>query len=111
MNDNTTQTISRSGGDDRGLGLAMLVIFIAAALTVTGAVAMLALIDSWWLLGLAFGVHLLITAAVAPVSFIAVRHGSTTAPAKRGGVTTAPDGPAPVTGALLEAGRAYPAAA
>ncbi len=111
MNDNTIQTISRSGGDDRGLGLAMLVTFTAAALIVTGAVAMLALIDTWWVLGLAFGVHLLMTAAVGFVSFVAVSHGSPTALVSRGGATAAPGEPEPAARARLEAGRAYSAVA
>ncbi len=111
MNDNVIQTMSRSGGDDRGLGLAMLVIFTAAALIVTGAVAMLALIGSWWMLGLAFGVHLLMTAAVGSVSFIAVSHGSRTALVPHGGVTKAPGESEAATRGRLEAGQAYPAAA
>jgi membrane protein implicated in regulation of membrane protease activity len=50
--------------DDRGTGLAMFVIFTVACLIVTGAVAMLALIDSWWALGLAFGIHVIMTILV-----------------------------------------------
>ncbi|MGH2885623.1 MAG: hypothetical protein ACRDPA_23475 [Solirubrobacteraceae bacterium] len=50
--------------DDSGQGLAMLVIFTAAALIVTGAVALLALVNSWWMLGVAFAVHVAMTAVV-----------------------------------------------
>ena len=48
----------------RGYGLAMFLIFAAAALIVTGAVALLALVGSWWTLGVAFAVHVAMTALV-----------------------------------------------
>jgi membrane protein implicated in regulation of membrane protease activity len=50
--------------DDSGDGLAMLVIFTAAVLIVTGAVALVALIDTWWILGVAFAIHVLMTTVV-----------------------------------------------
>jgi membrane protein implicated in regulation of membrane protease activity len=50
--------------DDSGYGLAMFVIFSAAALIVTGAVALLALVSSWWMLGVAFAVHVGMTSVV-----------------------------------------------
>jgi membrane protein implicated in regulation of membrane protease activity len=50
--------------DDSGYGLAMLVIFTGAALIVTGAVALLALVGSWWMLAVAFAVHVGMTAVV-----------------------------------------------
>jgi hypothetical protein len=50
--------------DDTGTGLAMFVIFTAAALILTGAVALLALVGSWWMLGVAFAVHVAMTAVV-----------------------------------------------
>lgn len=49
--------------DSRG-GLAMFLIFTAAVLIVTGAVAIVALVGSWWILGVAFAVHVLMTAVV-----------------------------------------------
>jgi fatty acid desaturase len=51
--------------DDSGGGLAMFVIFTAAVLIVTGAVAMVALVNGgWWVLGLAFTVHVFMTVVV-----------------------------------------------
>ena len=50
--------------DDSPQGLAMFVIFTAAVLFVTGAVALLALVGSWWMLGLAFAIHAAATAVV-----------------------------------------------
>lgn len=42
----------------------MFVIFTAAVLIVTGAVALVALVGTWWILGLAFAIHLLMTTVV-----------------------------------------------
>jgi membrane protein implicated in regulation of membrane protease activity len=42
----------------------MFLIFAAAALIVTDAVALLALVGSWWMLGVAFAVHVAMTALV-----------------------------------------------
>jgi len=50
--------------DDTGSGLAMFLIFTAAVLTVTGAVALLAVVDAWWMLPLVFAVDLSMTAVV-----------------------------------------------
>lgn len=61
--------------DDRPMGLAMLVVFTTAILTVTGAVAVLALVGRWWVLGLAFAVHVLMTTIVSLVVFGALRDG------------------------------------
>ncbi len=52
------------GADDTGLGLTMFVIFTAAALIVTGAVALLALVGSWWMLAVAFALHVAMTSVV-----------------------------------------------
>jgi hypothetical protein len=46
-----------AGIDDSGYGLVMFVVFSAAVLFVTGAVALLALVGFWWMLGAAFEVH------------------------------------------------------
>jgi membrane protein implicated in regulation of membrane protease activity len=43
----------------------MLLIFTAAALIVTGAVWALAAVGGWWMLGVAFAVHVAMTAVVA----------------------------------------------
>ena len=64
MTDRVTDTSSTTLADDRGYGLAMLLIFATAALIVTGAVALLALVGSWWMLGVAFAVHVAMTALV-----------------------------------------------
>ena len=50
--------------DDSGQGLALFLIFISAVLIVTSAVALLALVDSWWMLGVVFVVDIMITAVV-----------------------------------------------
>lgn len=50
--------------DDSGAGLAMFVIFTAAVLIVTGAVALVALVGTWWILGAAFAIHVIMTTVV-----------------------------------------------
>ena len=50
--------------DDSGAGLAMFVIFVSAVLIVTGAVALVALVDAWWMVGVGFGIHVLMTTVV-----------------------------------------------
>lgn len=50
--------------DDSGQGLALFLIFVAAVLIVTCAVALLALVDSWWMLGVTFAVDITMTAIV-----------------------------------------------
>jgi hypothetical protein len=49
--------------DSRG-GLAMFVIFSSAVLIVTGGVAVVALVGTWWVLCLVFAIHVLMTTAV-----------------------------------------------
>ncbi len=50
--------------DDTGSGHAMFLIFTTAVLTVTGAVALLALVDAWWMLAVTFAVDLSMTTVV-----------------------------------------------
>ncbi len=50
--------------DDSGSGLAMFVIFTAAVLIITGAVAVVALVGTWWTLGVAFATHIVMTIIV-----------------------------------------------
>ncbi len=50
--------------DDTGSGLAMFLIFTAAVLIVTGAVALLALVGAWWMLGVTFAIDLSMTTIV-----------------------------------------------
>ncbi len=59
--------------DDTGIGLAMSVVFAFAILTVTGAVALLALVGSWWMLGIAFAAHAGMAAIVRPPSAFTLR--------------------------------------
>lgn len=70
-----SQTPPLTSACDSGVGLQMLVVFTGACLIVTGAVAMLALIDSWWVLGLAFGVHIVMTSFVGFAVFNALADG------------------------------------
>ena len=58
--------------DDSRYGLVMFVVFSAAVLFVTGAVALLALVGSWWMLGAAFAVHVGVTAVVMLVVLFAL---------------------------------------
>lgn len=55
--------------DDSGRGQALFFLFVGAVALVTGAVAALALLGSWWLLGVVFGVHLLVTLIVGAAVF------------------------------------------
>jgi membrane protein implicated in regulation of membrane protease activity len=50
--------------EDSNGGLAMFLIFTAAALTATGAVALLAVVGTFWMLGVAFAVHVAMTTVV-----------------------------------------------
>lgn len=59
-----TDRRASESADDRGQGLALFVIFTMAVLIVTGAVALLALVDSWWMLGVAFAVDITVTTFV-----------------------------------------------
>ncbi|MGZ6693681.1 MAG: hypothetical protein ACXVHQ_40630 [Solirubrobacteraceae bacterium] len=76
MTEMTTEARTPVCNDDSGLGLGLFATLTAACLIVTGAVAMLSLIDAWWVLGFAFGVHLLMTAAVALAVFNALSGGA-----------------------------------
>jgi hypothetical protein len=73
MNETAAGSSTIAVADDSGTGLAMFVIFTVACLIVTGAVAMLALIDTWWVLELAFGIHLIMTAVVGFTVFKALK--------------------------------------
>lgn len=59
-----TDIESDATDDDSSAGLAMFLIFCSAVLFVTGGVAVVALVGTWWMLGLAFGIHVLMTAVV-----------------------------------------------
>jgi len=64
-----------AAGDDSGQGLALIVLFTAAVLVVTGAVAFLALATSWWVLGVVFAVHVLVTVIVGTAIFTVMATG------------------------------------
>jgi membrane protein implicated in regulation of membrane protease activity len=68
--------------DDSGGGLVVLVVFTAAVLIVTAAVALLALVGGWWMLGLAFAVHVGMTAVVV-LTILHVMYGRVRAIADR----------------------------
>ena len=76
--------------DHSGSGLAMFVVFTAAVLIVTGAVALLALVGGWWMLGLAFAVHVGMTAVVV-LTIIHVMDGRARAIADRDRPSPSPD--------------------
>jgi hypothetical protein len=61
--------------DDRGLGRALFLIFVSAVLTLTCAVTFLALFSSWWVLGLVFGLDLLVTCGVGATVFTVLGDG------------------------------------
>jgi hypothetical protein len=50
--------------DDSSDGLTMFFVFMAAVLIATGAVALLAVIGTWWMLAAAFAVHVAMTGVV-----------------------------------------------
>jgi hypothetical protein len=112
MTANSAEITTFAPGDDRGIGLAMFVIFTAAILIVTGAVAMLALISTWWLLGIAFGIHVLMTTIVGLVVFGALGGGSLMLGdrARRSAIDDGQEPELPVRG-RMDQGPAYPAAA
>lgn len=57
--------------DDSGAGLAMFVIFTTGVLIVTGAVAIVAIVNTWWVLGVAFAIHVIMTTVVvATIVFV-----------------------------------------
>jgi membrane protein implicated in regulation of membrane protease activity len=108
MNETATDSSTIALADDRA-GPVMFVIFTGACLVVTGAVAILALIDTWWVLGLAFGIHLIMTTLVGFTVFNALGDDAL-APAGQARRHAAQGLELP-SGARVEGGRARPAAA
>jgi hypothetical protein len=51
-------------GDDAGDGLLMFFVFTAAVLTSTAAVVLIALLGEWWVLGVGFAMHVIMTGIV-----------------------------------------------
>jgi hypothetical protein len=61
--------------DDRGLGLVLFVVFVSAVLFMTGVVAFLALSAAWWVLGLVYGIDLLVTSVVGTLVYTVLGDG------------------------------------
>ena len=59
-----TPTDPPGSQDDSASGEAMSLIFTGAVLIVTGAVALLAVVGTWWMLGVAFAIHVTMTTVV-----------------------------------------------
>jgi membrane protein implicated in regulation of membrane protease activity len=76
--------------DDSGDGLLMFFVFIAAVLTSTGAVALIALAGTWWVLGLGFAIHAVVTALVV-LTIVHVMAGRVRLTAERDRPRPAPD--------------------
>lgn len=55
--------------DDSGYGWVMFLVFIGAVLAVTFAVCVLAVVGSWWMLGVAVAIHVSLTAVVMRVVY------------------------------------------
>ncbi len=53
-----------SPADDTADGKIMFFLFVAAVLASTGAVALIALVGTWWMLGFGFAIHVTMTALV-----------------------------------------------
>lgn len=71
MTDAQTDVDGDTAFDDSRGGLAMFVIFSSAVLIVTGGVALVALVGTWWVLCLVFAIHVLMTTAVvATIAFV-----------------------------------------
>lgn len=68
--------------DDSAAGLAMFVIFTTAVLIVTGAVAIVALVNTWWILGAAFAIHVIMTTVVV-ATIVSVMNGPASADPSR----------------------------
>ena len=76
--------------DDTGGGLLMFLVFTAAVLVSTGAVALIALVGTWWMLGFGFALHVAMTALVV-LTIIHVMDGRARAIADRDRPSPSPD--------------------
>jgi hypothetical protein len=65
-----------ASADDSGQALFLFALFIVAVLMVTCAVGFLALLTSWWVLGVVFGIHVVVTAIVGTAVFSVLSSGS-----------------------------------
>ena len=87
---NPLDTRTAGSADDSGAGLLMFFVFIAAVLTSTGAVALIALAGTWWVLGLSFAIHAVMTALVV-LTIVHVMAGRVRFTAERDRPQPAPD--------------------
>lgn len=62
--------------DDTAGGLALFLIFVGAVLVVTAAVVLVALLRTWWVLGVAIAIHVLMTTIVV-MTILSVMDGRT----------------------------------
>ena len=64
MTSATPNTRPAGFADDTGSGLLIFLVFTAAVLVSTGAVALIALVGTWWMLGFGFAIHVAMTTLV-----------------------------------------------
>ncbi|MGH2869403.1 MAG: hypothetical protein ACRDNK_17800 [Solirubrobacteraceae bacterium] len=76
--------------DDSGDGLLMFLMFTAAVLISTGAVVLIAVVGTWWILGFGFGIHVILTVVVM-LTIVHVMTGRARAIADRDPHSSVPD--------------------
>jgi hypothetical protein len=76
--------------DDTGDGLLMFFVFTAAVLISTGAVALIAVVGTWWMLGFGFAIHVIMTLVVV-LTIVHVMVGRARAITGRNRPSPAPD--------------------
>jgi hypothetical protein len=76
--------------DDTGDGLLMFFVFTAAVLISTAAVALIAVVGTWWVLGVGFAVHVTMTAVVT-LTIVHVMAGRARALPDRGRPSSVPE--------------------
>jgi hypothetical protein len=75
---------------DTGGGLVLFLVFTAALLGSTGAVVLIALVGTWWMLGFGFAIHVAMTAMVV-LTILHVMAGRARAISDRDRPSPAPD--------------------
>ncbi len=68
----------------------MFLVFIVAVLASTGAVVLIALVGTWWMLGFGFAIHMIVTAVVL-LTVVHVMTGRARARTERDRPSPAPD--------------------
>ena len=89
----TSPSHERPAADDSTDGLAMFVGIMAAVLIVTGAVGLLAVLPTWWMLAIRLGVHAVGTIIVYVLVLLAVSDEPGSAPSARRQCSGARGGP------------------